>query len=57
MAINSVEKQYYDGKYVSLELTYSNGEKYSVPLDEANRHYQEILEWVANGGTITDPGA
>ena len=25
-----------------------------VPIDEANRHYQEILEWVAEGNTITD---
>jgi len=23
---------------------------------EKNRHYQEILEWVANGGTIVDNG-
>ena len=27
-----------------------------VPLDEANRHYQEILKWVAEGNTITDNG-
>tara|TARA_R100001463_G_scaffold7362_3_gene23197 strand:+ start:55 stop:231 length:177 start_codon:yes stop_codon:yes gene_type:complete len=27
-----------------------------VPHDEANRHYQEILEWVAEGNTITDNG-
>ena len=27
-----------------------------VPIDEANRHYQEILEWVAEGNTITDNG-
>ena len=27
-----------------------------VPLDEKNRHYQEILEWVAEGNTITDNG-
>tara|TARA_R100000908_G_scaffold8233_1_gene2956 strand:- start:304 stop:498 length:195 start_codon:yes stop_codon:yes gene_type:complete len=24
---------------------------------EKNRHYQEILEWVAAGNTITDSGA
>ena len=24
----------------------------SVPLDPANRHYQAILEWVADGNTI-----
>ena len=28
-----------------------------VPHDTENRHYQEILEWVANGGTIVDNGA
>ena len=27
-----------------------------VPLDTENRHYQEILEWVAEGNTITDNG-
>lgn len=27
-----------------------------VPIDEANRHYQEILLWVADGNTITDNG-
>ena len=34
-----------------------DGVTISVPIDEANRHYQEILEWVAAGNTITDPGA
>ena len=24
----------------------------SVPLDPANRHYEAILEWVADGNTI-----
>jgi hypothetical protein len=27
-----------------------------VPIDEANRHYQEILKWVAAGNTIAEPG-
>ena len=26
----------------------------TVPLDPANRHYQAILEWVADGNTIED---
>ncbi len=30
-----------------------NGNKY-VPLDPANRDYQEIQEWVAAGNTITE---
>ena len=25
-----------------------------VPLDTANRHYQAILEWVAEGNTIEE---
>ena len=27
-----------------------------VPIDEANRHYQEILKWVAAGNTIAESG-
>tara|TARA_R100000988_G_scaffold79879_1_gene43397 strand:+ start:647 stop:823 length:177 start_codon:yes stop_codon:yes gene_type:complete len=56
MAISSVEKEYYDNKYTSLKVTYNNGEIYSVPINEENRHYQEILLWVADGNTITDNG-
>ena len=26
----------------------------SVPIDEANTDYQEILEWVAHGNTIQE---
>lgn len=25
-----------------------------VPIDTANRHYQAILDWVAEGNTIAD---
>jgi hypothetical protein len=31
-----------------------DGEELSVPLDPANRHYQAILEWVAEGNTIQE---
>ena len=30
-----------------------DGEELSVPMDTDNRHYQAILEWVADGNTIT----
>jgi len=33
-----------------------DGVEMIVPIDEANRHYQEILEWVAEGNTIIDNG-
>ena len=29
------------------------GETIFVPLDANNRHYQAILDWVADGNTIT----
>lgn len=31
-----------------------DGESMSVPMDTANRHYQAILDWVAEGNTIQD---
>jgi hypothetical protein len=31
-----------------------DGVTMSVPLDPANRHYQAIQEWVAEGNTIED---
>lgn len=43
---------------LSYQVTYIDTNRVkSVPIDEANRDYQEILEWVANGGTIVDNGA
>ena len=33
-----------------------DGQEMSVPLDPANRHYAAILEWVADGNTITAAG-
>ena len=29
----------------------SNGRVLFIPADESNRHYQEYLEWVAEGNT------
>jgi len=31
-----------------------DGQKISVPIDPANRHYQAIQEWVAEGNKIED---
>jgi len=31
-----------------------NGQEWSVPIDPANRHYQEIQEWVAEGNKIEE---
>ena len=60
--IQTVKKQYednYDGtkRFSNLyKVTYENGEVIYVSHSEDNRHYQEILEWVAEGNTITDNG-
>ena len=56
--ISTVEKQYIDGNFTkTYKVIYSNGEILWVAHNEANRHYQEILEWVENGGVIVDNGA
>ena len=31
-----------------------DGQEMAVPLDPANRHYQAIQEWVAEGNTIAE---
>ena len=56
--INTITKNYLDGKFVSYQVTYINSNKVkSVPLDEANTDYQAIQEWAAiDGNNITDPG-
>ena len=51
--IQSVEKIYY-GTDFNYKVIYTDGKEWSVPHSEDNRHYQEILEWVAEGNTITD---
>lgn len=38
------------------KVVWSNGEEWFVPHDNNNSHYKEILDWVAAGNTITDPG-
>ena len=56
--ISTVEKQYIDGNFTrTYKVTYSSGEILWVAHNEENRHYQEILEWVENGGVIVDNGA
>jgi len=41
-----------DEKFITATI---DGKTISVPLDSANRHYQAIQEWVAEGNTIQDP--
>jgi hypothetical protein len=56
--INTVEKIYDKlppNSFMYKVVLQDNSTIY-VPHDTGNRHYQEILEWVAAGNTITDPG-
>ena len=57
--ISTVVKEYDDifSSSFIYKVTFSDNKVVFVPHDTANRHYQEILEWVANGGTIVDNGA
>ena len=42
-----------DNNNTSVKLV-ADSITYSVPLDPDNRHYQAILEWVAEGNTIEE---
>jgi len=42
-----------DTANVSIKATIDGTEMF-VPLDSANRHYQAIQEWVAEGNTIQE---
>ena len=56
--ISTVEKEYDKFGFCGYKVTYTDNEEvFHVPHNEENRHYQEILEWVAEGNTITDNGA
>ena len=55
--INTITKNYFDGNFVSYQITYVNSNRVkSVPLDEANTDYQAIQTWIADGGTVIDNG-
>jgi len=43
----------FDENNVSINATI-DGQDMSVPIDPANRHYQAIQEWVAEGNTIQE---
>lgn len=55
--ISTVVKQYdkTSTNVVSYNVTLDNGKFLGVPLDEGNRHYKEVLKWVADGNEIGEP--
>ena len=52
--INTVEKIYFKNSFSNYKMTLSNGQIWTVPLDEANTDYQAIQEWIAAGNTVID---
>ena len=54
--IQDVQKTYdLSGNHCGYKITYPDGIIVLVPLDESNRHYQEVLQWVADGNEISEP--
>jgi len=53
MTITSAQYIASEGTNSSIRATI-DGQELHVPLDPENRHYQAILEWVAEGNTIQD---
>ena len=62
MDIKTVKKQYglnfkNETVLTSYLITYNNSNRVkSVPLDEANKDYQEIQQWISEGNTVIDNG-
>ena len=55
--VNTITTNYINGTIVSYQVTFTNTNRIlSVPKVEDNADYQAILEWVAEGNTITDNG-
>tara|TARA_A100001015_G_scaffold112756_1_gene125236 strand:+ start:116 stop:289 length:174 start_codon:yes stop_codon:yes gene_type:complete len=55
--INTVTQNYFMGNKAGYIVTYKDSNITKVVPEAAdNTDYQEILEWVAAGNTITDPG-
>ena len=56
--INTVEKIYFNNEFSNTyKIVYLDNSEVFVPHNEANRHYQEILEWLEiEGNTIIDNG-
>tara|TARA_B100000073_G_scaffold132909_1_gene108895 strand:- start:236 stop:409 length:174 start_codon:yes stop_codon:yes gene_type:complete len=42
------------GHHAGYEITTNDNVKISVPLDEDNTDYQNILKWVEDGNTIQE---
>ena len=55
--ISSATYRYENSAKNTVEVVLNNGIRMSIMISNDNIDYQKILEWVAAGNTITDPGA
>lgn len=44
----------FEGEDYKFIIATVDGVVLIIPMDENNRHYQEILKWVADGNTIEE---
>ena len=51
MNITSAKYNAWDGQNQNIDCVIDN-DLITVPIDTNNRHYQALLEWVADGNTI-----
>ena len=53
-----VEYIYLDGQKTGIRVFNENDDPNTIliPLHEANTDYQEIQQWIADGGTVIDNG-
>jgi len=58
--ISTVEKIYktaLDGEvFTNLKVTYSNGEVWVINETPENRIYNDVQQWITDGGTVIDNG-
>lgn len=47
-----VQSKYINQEKTIINVTYEDGQVLSVPNAQGNRHYRELMEWVAAGNTI-----
>ncbi len=52
-----IEKKYNsENIFNNYKVTYNDGKISFVPLDTANKDYQAIQKWIAEGGEVIDSG-
>ena len=53
---SQVEKEYFEGNFNNYVITLTDGTKLYVPLEEGNKDYDAIQQWIADGNTVIDNG-